>query len=97
MTMTSNLQMKFDVYFCSLCPSPLIEKFLNKFFRYASSSLRKSEYDGSPYAQELYRRPIKPPNNGFYYQQAIYEDEGMDYIAPFPVYTPGLFGKAHLY
>ncbi|XP_029163933.1 uncharacterized protein LOC114935294 [Nylanderia fulva] len=58
---------------------------------YASPSSREPEYDGSPYAQELYRRPIKPTNNGFYYQQTIYEDEGMDYTAPFPVYTPGLF------
>lgn len=64
------------------------------FSRY-TSSLREPEYDGSPYAQELYRGPVRPTNNGCYYQQAIYEDEGMDYAAPLPVYAPVL-GKAHL-
>ncbi|EFN85341.1 uncharacterized protein LOC105182450 isoform X2 [Harpegnathos saltator] len=56
-----------------------------------ASSLRQPEYDGSPpYAQELYRGPVRPTNNGCYYQQAIYEDEGMDYAAPLPVYAPVL-------
>ncbi|EZA54241.1 hypothetical protein DMN91_000804 [Ooceraea biroi] len=57
---------------------------------YTSSSLREPENDSPSYTQKLYHGPIRPTNNGCYYQQAIYEDEGMDYAAPFPVYAPVL-------
>ncbi|XP_020293866.1 uncharacterized protein LOC109859740 [Pseudomyrmex gracilis] len=54
----------------------------------ASSSLR--EYD----ERDLYHGPVRQPNNSRCYQQAIYEDEGMNYVAsapePFPVFTPVL-------
>lgn len=56
--------------------------------------MREPEYNSSSYAQELYHGLVSPPtNNSCYYQQAIYEDEGMDYAAPYPVYAPVL-GKA---
>jgi len=67
----------------------LLISFIDEISRHTSSSLREPENDNSSYIQKLYHGPIRSTNNG-YYQQAIYEDEGMDYAAPFPVYAPVL-------